>query len=288
MEVKVRDLNINYDEYSPDKPIDRLVLILHGWGCNCGIYKGIAQTCADKYRVIVPDLPGHGKSEEPKDDWCADDFADFVLEFISELQKREAVRLGNIDKNDKGDNGQGNFENATVKELILIGHSNGGRIIIKLLAEKQLPFDVKKVVLIDSAGIRNPLPFKARVKQRFYKLGKSFLNLRLIKKLDPNGLDRWGSRFGSSDYKAASPVMRRTMVRLINEDQRDKLKLIKAETLLIWGDKDTATPLSDAKLMEKEIRGSGLVVVEGAGHFSFAERPELVQRVLRSYLEITN
>lgn len=236
-----------------------MVLLLHGWGCTASLYSGILKTCALKYRTAAPDLPGHGASEEPPEPWDADHFADFVLDFLKQFE---------------------------FKKLILIGHSNGGRIIIKLLTERELPFEVKKVILIDSAGIRNKLPLNKRIRQRVFKIGRGFYETKLMRKLSPDGLDKWRSKFGSADYRAASPVMRQSLVKLVNEDQTQMLPRIKAETLLIWGDRDTATPISDAKTMEKMIPGAGLVTLEGATHFSFLERPAVIDRVLRSFLEI--
>ena len=90
---------------------------------------------------------------------------------------------------------------------------------------------------------------------------------------------------GSADYRSASEGMRRTMVRCINEDLTSLLPEIPVSTLLIWGSADTATPLSDGRLMEKTIPDAGLVVLEGAGHFAFAEQWGLCSRVLDSFLK---
>jgi pimeloyl-ACP methyl ester carboxylesterase len=72
----------------------------------------------------------------------------------------------------------------------------------------------------------------------------------------------------------------------VNEDLTGILPGIKQETLLIWGDADTATPIGDAKIMEEKIPGSGLAVLTGAGHFSFLEQPVIFRNIMRSYFEI--
>lgn len=105
-------------------------------------------------------------------------------------------------------------------------------------------------------------------------------------KLFPDALNRFQKKFGSADYAAASPVMRGSLVKAVNEDLEPLLPQITAETLLIWGDKDTATPLSDGRKMEKQIKGSGLVVFSGAGHYSFLEQPYLFAKVIKSFLNI--
>ena len=79
--------------------------------------------------------------------------------------------------------------------------------------------------------------------------------------------------------------MRQSMVKLLCADYRDKLPLVSVPTLLIWGEKDDATPLSMAKQMEQAIPDAGLVVIPNAGHFAFAENPMLTERVLRSFFD---
>ena len=90
--------------------------------------------------------------------------------------------------------------------------------------------------------------------------------------------------FGSADYKNAPEVLRKTLVRLVNEDLRPLLPDISCPTLLIWGENDTATPLSDGQEMARLIPDAGLCVIRGAGHFAFVERPFEVHRILHSFL----
>lgn len=78
--------------------------------------------------------------------------------------------------------------------------------------------------------------------------------------------------------------MRATLVRVVNEDLSALIRKLSCPTLLIWGDQDTATPLADAKAMESWIKDAGLVVCEGAGHYSFLEQPVKVHGALRAFL----
>ena len=115
-------------------------------------------------------------------------------------------------------------------------------------------------------------------------MGKAVLNLPPVKAAFPDALDRFRAHFGSADYNAATGFLRDTMVKAINEDLQPYLKNIARPTLLIWGDQDTATPMRDAHIMEKEIPDAGLVVVKNAGHFSFLKDPYLVIAVIQSFL----
>ena len=103
-----------------------------------------------------------------------------------------------------------------------------------------------------------------------YKIVKKVL------KIFPKSLEKTRekilNKFGSADYKASPEILRKTMNIIINEDQKKIMKNINVPTLMIWGDKDTATPLSDAKQIEKIIPNSGIAVLEGTGHFSYLEK----------------
>lgn len=113
------------------------------------------------------------------------------------------------------------------------------------------------------------------------------MNLPPVRTLFPDALEKFRKSRGSEDYNAASPIMRQCLVRVVNEDLSHVFSKILAPTLLIWGSADDATPLSDAKRMEAEIKDAGLVVFDGMGHFSFLQQPQQFLRVVASFLEIS-
>lgn len=252
IEANVNGLKINYIK----KGNGKTVLILPGWGTVINTYNPLIESISTYANVICLDMPGFGESDEPKESWDIDNFIEFVKEFI-EVQK--------------------------IKELDLIGHSNGGRIIIKLMSQK-LDFKVNKIILIGSAGIVHKKTFKQKLRVRIFKLGKKFASTKLMKKISPNMLERLQNHFGSADYRNASPIMKGTMVKLINEDVREYLPNIKVPTLLIFGENDTATPVSDAKIMEKMIPDAGLIVVNGCTHYVFLENPGYVNLIIKNFL----
>ena len=258
MNIVVDGYNVNY-KITGDG--EETAVVLQGWGTNLGMYDSVADAIRDKYRIIQLDLPGFGASDEPREAWNVDAFADFFLQFMQSLD---------------------------IKKATLIGHSYGGRVIIKLAARENLPFEIDRIVLIDSAGILPKKTFIQKVKIRRYKMLKKLLDMELVYKLFPELIDDWRSRQGSADYRAASPMMRKCLVMAVNEDLTDLLAKIKQDVLLIWGDKDTATPISDAKLMEEKIPNSGLAVLPGAGHFSFLEQPQRFRSILRAYFGLSS
>lgn len=250
MEIQIQGRTVAYMDSDPEnvtrKPV---VLFLHGWGAPAVTYQLMLDHLAGYCRVVAPDLPGFGGSAEPETPWCVDDYVNWTEDF--------AAALG-------------------LQEVVLMNHSFGGRISIKLLAKRPLPFQVKKAVFMDAAGIRPKRGLKYYCKVYSYKL---------MKKLLPALASKRQGKVGSADYRNASPLMRQTMVRCINEDLTHLLEKNPVSTLLIWGSADTATPLEDGKQMEKRIPDAGLVVLEGAGHFAFAQQWGLCSRVLDSFLK---
>ena len=253
MVKKIDSITVNYiAEGSGD-----VVLLLHGWGANITLYAGIIHVLAGNHRVIALDMPGFGKTTEPSEPWCVDDYVDFVMKFIESFD--------------------------LVKFSVLV-HSFGGRVFFKMNARENLPFTIDKAVLIDSAGILPKKTFKQKVSLRCYKIGRAVMSTKVLHFLYPDAVDDMRRKRGSSDYNNATPTMRATLVKVVNEDLEPLMNLVKCPALLIWGDQDTATPLSDAKRMEELIPDAGLVVCEGAGHFSFAEQAPKVHGALRSFL----
>lgn len=238
---------------------ERTVVMLQGWGTHLGMYDSVASAINDRVRFVQFDMPGFGGSDEPREAWNVDAYADFFLKFMEALGIRKAT---------------------------LIGHSYGGRVIIKLAARENLPFEITNIVLIDSAGILPKKTFSQKVKIRKYKILKKILNMKLVYALFPEIIDDWRNHQGSADYRAASPMMRQCLVMAVNEDLTELLPKIKQDTLLIWGDKDTATPIGDARIMDEKIPNSGLAVLTGAGHFSYLEQPQIFRNILRAYFHI--
>lgn len=256
MEIVINDYKIKYKETGAG---DRTVVILQGWGTEMSLYDSMAASISSDYRVVQFDFPGFGGSDEPREPWAVDDYADFFLQLMDKLHINKAT---------------------------LIGHSYGGRVIIKLASRGVLSFDIERIVLVDSAGILPIKTPKQLRKIRRYKRLKKFYSNPLIYKIFHKQIDAWRNRQGSADYRNASPMMKQCMVKAVNEDLTDLLPLIKQDTLLIWGENDTATPISDGRFMEKSIPNAGLAVISNAGHFCFVEQRAIFDRIMKSYFKI--
>lgn len=254
LETVGEKLNINYIDEGEGYP----VVLLHGWGARAETYRFIIDTLSPYFRVIAPDMPGFGSSDEPTRAYSTEDYAQFVCDFLTSL---------GIDR------------------AHFLGHSHGGRTIIKLFSEKR-NISADKIVLIDSAGLIRKKSLKQKFKIVKFKIAKKLFGLAPIQKLFPDYIESLRRKNGSADYAAASPVMRQSMVKVINENLFENLSKISSPTLLIWGDRDTDTPLEHAKIMEKNIPDCGLVEIAGGNHFSFLANPPLTQRVLYSFFGV--
>lgn len=232
----------------------RDVLLLHGWGASLNSFAFVQQALEKDFRVFSLDFPGFGQSGEPPVPWGVEEYAGFVKKFIAELG---------------------------IGAPIIIGHSHGGRTAIRYAAENP----VHKLVLVDSAGIKPKRSAKYYIRVYTYKAVKRILGLPGLRIFRERVLERFRSKVGSDDYRNASPIMRQTLVKLVNTDLKEYLPRLQAPTLLVWGENDTDTPLSHGRLMEEKIPNAGLVVMKNAGHWAYAQKPREFLIVLNSYLE---
>jgi pimeloyl-ACP methyl ester carboxylesterase len=152
---------------------------------------------------------------------------------------------------------------------VVIGHSFGGRLGIILAAK--YPELVQKLVLIDAAGCKPKIDLKKRLKIIRHKI-RSLLGLKPERTA------------GSADYRALPDNMKGVFVRVVNESLEPLFGKIGAPTLIIWGDRDRDTPPYMARRMNKKIRGSGLVMLAGAGHYSFLDAPTRVLAAIKSFI----
>lgn len=247
--IQLLGLNFHYTVQGEGAPI----ILMHGWGCNLTTLQSVEKVAMENYKVYNVDFPGFGESQEPSQVWGVEEYTQLIEQFV----KAE------------------NIENP-----VLLGHSFGGRVGILYSSRNK----VNKLILVDAAGVKPRRSLKYYFKVYTYKLGKKLMPLIYGKERAQQRIDAMRAKRGSSDYNNASPMMRAILSKVVNEDLKDKMPLIKAPTLLIWGENDTATPLRDAKIMERLIPNAGLVSFPGCGHYSFLDNPFQFAAVLRSFL----
>ena len=115
MLIDINDLRIKYIDEGEDDGRG-VILLLHGWGSNITLFKNIVDMLSPHMRVVAPDMAGFGESDEPKRPWCVDDYVDFIGTFCKKLG---------------------------ITPTVVLGHSFGGRVIIKAVTRKACAYSRK-------------------------------------------------------------------------------------------------------------------------------------------------
>jgi len=210
---------------------------LHGWGGSIDSFRGAFEHFSLKYRCCALDFYGFGDSELPGE-LTLDDYAKGVEELI---------------------------EHYSMRDVVLVGHSFGGRVAMLLAAHSD---KIKSIVLVDSAGLKPRFSVKRFCRKLRYRLKKAL-------KMDT-------SNCGSPDYKLLSGEMRSTFKNVVNFYLDSYLKDIKCDTLIIWGNRDRDTPPYMAKRLHRGIYNSGLIFLKG-GHYSYLDCYAQFLAILDSY-----
>jgi pimeloyl-ACP methyl ester carboxylesterase len=250
-QIEILGLSSNYKVIGEGYPI----VLMHGWGCEIKTFALLENHLSSSFKVYNIDFPGFGKSQEPPIPWGTADYEAWFKAFLNILQ---------------------------IENPILIGHSFGGRIAIRTAKDTS----TKKMILIGSAGIKPTRTLKYYLKVYTFKIMKTFASLPGIYEwFGKDLIEEQRRKSGSSDYQQASEIMKGTLSKVVNEDLKCFMSDIKAPTLLIYGENDTATPIKDAKIMEKLIPDAGLVILKNAGHYVFLELAAQVHAIIDNFLD---
>ncbi len=258
MEALIRECRIAYQYERAESADAPVVLLLHGWGCDGSIFNAWMSELCKHASVLVVDFPGHGKSGEPPMPWGVQEYTEQIVGLLDEL---------------------------AIEKVSIIAHSFGGRVAIWL--SSHYPNRVSKMVITGGAGLRKPASETQTSRQKQYKRLKKMVEalrkVPFLQKVCDWMMEKLIQRYGSADYKRLNVNMRKTFVKVINEDLSPYLSDISASTLLVWGSNDTETPLWMGQKMEKEIPDAGLVVFEGRSHFAFVEEWQRFQVIVNTF-----
>lgn len=228
------------------------MVILHGWGDAAASWDGLAKTLAAHWYVVVPDLPGFGASEAPKGVWGLDEYAQFVADLTTKINLHPTA---------------------------IIGHSNGGAIAIRGLATGKLSAD--KLVLLASAGIRSTGQGKKSALRLLTKTGK-IITMPLPSSVKKRLRSKLYTSVGSDMLFAEH--LQETFKKVVGQDVQADAAQISVPSLLMYGEQDTATPVTYGEQYHQLISGSSLVIVPGAAHFIQLDAPSVVAKTIEEFL----
>ena len=235
------------------------VLLLHGWGADSSLMRPVGKLLEDNHLILIPDFPGHGQSEEPPEPWGVPEYAECVLELLDRLHFAPCA---------------------------VIAHSFGARIAAWIASER--PDVFTKIILTGAAGIRPPQTEegkkRAEAYQKWKRAEQTLEKIPLMKNAALNLKHRIQEKYGSRDYNALNDEMKKTFVKVVHLDLSDRYGKIQQPTLLMWGDKDTETPLWMGQKMEKEIPDAALILLEGGTHFAYLEQLDRFALIAKRFL----
>ena len=229
------------------------LVLFHGAGTVDGF--DFAEAWADRFRVIVPYHPGFGESG---DDPTFTDIHDYVMHYL-EL-----------------------FDALKIDALNLVGISMGGYMAAKFASEHA--HRVKKLALIAPYGLDVPdhptLDIIATPAEQLVPMLVS--NFDMLKDRLPEKPDM---DFIAARYREAT-----SFARLFWEHPTDLkfpryLHRVTMPTLLVWGDEDRLIPVQQAQTWRKLIPNAEVVIVKGAGHIVYRDKPEAVD-IIRRFLSL--
>lgn len=238
--------NFYYEKYGNGK---KEIIILPGWGDTRKTFNYYIENLKDKYTIYIFDYPGFGQSKFPNKVLTLDDYAKYLKNFMEENK---------------------------IKNPYLLCHSFGCRLAILLISKYRVLID--RLIIIGGAGIRRKSIIRS-FKVFKYKFKKK-LAIFLPEKKRANYLNKLIMKYGSNDYKKLNQYERQTFSNIVNKDLSKYIKYIYCPTLLIWGEKDTSTPLKDGIYMNKKIKDSALITFKKGTHFVYLEYPFNVLNII--------
>ncbi len=225
------------------------LFILHGWTYEPdATWASLVSILKARGVVDIEFLKIPGLSDGTDPVWTLDEYVEWLKETIGNQEK-----------------------------VMLYGHSNGGRISMAFSAE--YPERVARLILEDSAGIP-PTGFR-KIKRTVFravaKVGGAITRSDTIRAF-------LYKLIRETDYRRATPNMKKTMTNLVAFDARTILDRITAPTLVIWGTDDRTTPRKAGETIHRGIVDSKMVVIDGARHSPHITHPEEVARLVLDFI----
>lgn len=258
--ARVRGIEIAYEDEGEGAP----VVLLHGFPFNRSLWREQVEALRDGYRVVVPDLRGHGETSLTRGVTAMEEMAEDVASLLDELG---------------------------VGRAFVGGLSMGGYVALAFF--RSHPERVRALVLADTRATADTDEGR-RVREetalRALSDGMEPISSAMLPKLlaaktlegRPDVVERVRAMILSTNPEAAAAALRGMAMR---RDQTELLEEMNVPALVIVGSEDVLTPPADSEAMHSKIRDSRLVTVEGAGHLSNVERPAEFNLTLRQFLD---
>lgn len=245
MQLRVLETTTNYQFLKKaGKPY---LVLLHGWLQDWQTFSPVISQLSKDFQLVLPDLPGFGASQLEAESWTSEQYARWLHGLIDQLELDPKL------------------------PLFVGGHSFGAKISALYAAQYgRTNRQLSGLILISSAGLPDPLPVSASLKQNLLKLVPGLIKDLLPADLKRRALEKTNL---ATDHLMSSPQQQAILKLTVRENIGASLGRITLPTLIIWGDQDHTTPLHQAYEFHLKIAGSRLAVLAGGNHFPFANDP---------------
>jgi pimeloyl-ACP methyl ester carboxylesterase len=248
-----------------------VLVLLHGFPGNHMGLVDLANNLGNNYRVIIPDLPACGQSQDFNGRHNLKHYSDWLNDFLESL---------------------------SISEAIIIGHSFGSRVA--LVFSMMHAFKVKKLILI--TPVLEVDGFLARIAALYYNIAKIlpnyfqkiWLSNGFVKEVGDNILFKSKDKvlqqqIINRDIKELKKINQKVIVELFNEFYKFKLivseERIKAKSLVIASDKDEIATLKSVKILVSQLNGPSFEIMKNSGHLVPLERPLATAEIIKSWLK---
>lgn len=232
------------------------IVILHGWGLSASRFNTLGKVLTKKgFGVFIPDFPGFGDAEPPARPFALTDYTDFLAAYIRDNK---------------------------LENVVLIGHSFGGRVSLRYAADH--PKTLRGLILTGTPGVTPVARKKLMVFVLLAKIGKFFFSLWPLSILQEKTRLWYYWLVGAREFYRAEGVMRDTFKLIVKEDLVGSMKAVAVPTLLVWGGLDRITPVWIAHTMQGIMKHSRLVVIPEYDHGVPFKEPEVFVSRIESFL----
>ncbi|MEO4048177.1 alpha/beta hydrolase [Pseudomonas sp. CAU 1711] len=262
-QIEVEGLTIHY--YAGGPADGEPLLMVHGFAANRDNWLRFARHFTERYRVIVPDLPGFGASSKP----------DIDYDVASQTERLHAFA-----------------QTLKLERPHLIGNSMGGHIAALYAARH--PAQIRSLALLDNAGVSAPR--KSEMIQRLERGEPNPLVARDAEEFDtllnfvfvtpptlPASLKRHFAEQAVANQEHYARIF--TQLRGNYVPLEPELGRIQAPTLLLWGDSDRVLDVSSIEVMQPLLKKPSVVVMKNCGHAPMIERPQETAQHYQAFLD---
>lgn len=253
---------LNYTDDGPGP----VVVLLHGFPLDHSIFDAQRRSIGSIYRVIAPDLRGHGATAAPEGVYTIDAMADDVVELLDALGLREPVVIG--------------------------GLSMGGYVALSIAA--RFPERLRGLMLLDTRAGADA-PETARVREELAREVESTGSVAsVVAGMLPKLVSPATRANRPEMLNPLQAMMERTVPRAVagalrgmasRPDRTADLARIAVPTLVLAGADDALIPLEESRRMAGSIPGARLVVIPDAGHLAPLENPAATDEAILRFLD---